>query len=135
LGELERRRDPLEHGGRDLNVTSLLEPRVPGDADTGEGRDVLPPQSRSAPAIRRRQTDVRGRDSRTATLQELAELPLSGIHRSSITRNNGAARANARDGTRCALTRGEIESRPRGDVNVGDAVRLHKAGAGANSNS
>ncbi len=41
----QRARDALEHVGRNLNVAPLLEPGVPGDADAGQGRDVLAAQA------------------------------------------------------------------------------------------
>jgi hypothetical protein len=52
--ELQRSRDCVEHLWRRVDVASLLEPRVPRHADTGELSDLLAPESgRAAPSRRR----------------------------------------------------------------------------------
>lgn len=48
--ELEHAGEGIEDLGRRLDVSSLLEPRVPGEADPGELGDLLAAQARCAAA-------------------------------------------------------------------------------------
>src|SRR6185503_15724480 len=70
----QRAADALENVGGHLNVAPLLEPRVPGDADTGERSHVFSAQPRRAAAVRIRQSHLRRREPGAATLQEINEL-------------------------------------------------------------
>src|SRR5262249_35882491 len=59
---------------RDLDVAALLEPRVPGDADPGELRDLLAPQPRSAAARSGDQADVERGHAGAPPLEEVGEV-------------------------------------------------------------
>jgi hypothetical protein len=61
--ELERPRDRVEYLSRRTDIASLLEPRVPGDADTGELRDLLATEPRSPPPPRCPQAHLLGLDA------------------------------------------------------------------------
>jgi len=72
--EPERTRDRVERVGRRADVSTLLEPRVPGDAHAGELRDLLAAQARRAPpATAGRQPDLRRRQLAAPVAQELGE--------------------------------------------------------------
>ena len=71
----QRARNALEHVGRNLNVSPLLEPGVPSDADAGQSAAT---SSRRNPGVRRRfvsgQTHLRRRQTSAAALQKVDEL-------------------------------------------------------------
>jgi hypothetical protein len=73
-GHPQRSRDALQDIGRDLNIASLLEPRVPGHTDAGERGDVLAAQARSAAPVGVGQAHLAGRQTRATSLQEVDEL-------------------------------------------------------------
>ena len=56
--ELQRPRDRIEHLRRRVDLARLLEPRVPGDAYSGELRDLLAAKTWSATPARGRQADL-----------------------------------------------------------------------------
>ena len=81
LGGVEPQRagERLEHVGRGMDVTALLEPRVPGHPDPGERGQLLTPQSRRAAAgAVIRQADIGRRQPRAARAQECTQLVTPG---------------------------------------------------------
>jgi hypothetical protein len=68
-------RDGGEHLLGRADVAPLLEPRVPGDPDAGELRDLLPAQARRASPARDRQPHLLGRDPLATAAQERRQLP------------------------------------------------------------
>src|SRR4030095_17019734 len=72
--ELQRARDRIEHLRGGVDVASLLEARVPGDAETGELSDLLPAKARSAPATQRTKADLLGPDALSTAAEEGAQL-------------------------------------------------------------
>jgi hypothetical protein len=72
--EEQRPRDRVEHLRGRIDVPALLEPRVPGDADTGELRDLLAAKARRAPTAGRAETDLVGRDALAAAAEEGRQL-------------------------------------------------------------
>src|SRR6266540_7134995 len=59
---------------RRVDVAALLEPRVPGDPDPGELRDLLAPEPRRTPPAVRRQPDLLGRHPLATAAQEGGQL-------------------------------------------------------------
>ncbi len=57
-----------------VDVPALLEPGVPGNADSGERCDLFAAQSRRAPAGGRRQAHLLGRDPLPPAAQESGQL-------------------------------------------------------------
>jgi hypothetical protein len=70
--------DALEHLVGNAHRAALLEPRVPGDTDSRERRDVLATQPLRAPPLRCGEPQVRGLDACPTTAQELGTLPVDG---------------------------------------------------------
>jgi hypothetical protein len=83
--ELESTGDGCQHLGRNPNIAALLEPGIPGQADTGEVSDFLPTEARGAAAAAIREAHRYRRDSRTPILQKLTELCLAGSNSTRIT--------------------------------------------------
>lgn len=76
-GEVQRAGQRVEHLARGVDVAGLLQPRVPGDADPGHGRDLLAPQSgdpTSTPGPVGRQTEGGPVDLGPARAQKRGEL-------------------------------------------------------------
>ena len=74
LVEAQRARDGLQDLLGRVDVAALLEPRVPGDADSGELRDLLAAQPRRPAPPDQRQADLLGRDPRATAAQEVRQL-------------------------------------------------------------
>jgi hypothetical protein len=70
----QRARDPLEKMSRDLDVATLLKPRVPGHADTSEMCHFLASQA-ARPATRRRgQPDLRRQEPLASASQKGGQI-------------------------------------------------------------
>jgi hypothetical protein len=67
--------DGREHLLGRADVAPLLEPRVPGDPDAGELRDLLPAQAGGASPARERQPHLLRGDPLAAAAQERRQLP------------------------------------------------------------
>jgi len=67
----QRARQRFEHVERGADVSSLLEPRVPGVPDSGQERDLFAPQPRRAPAAAVGEPDVLGLEARALRAQEV----------------------------------------------------------------
>ncbi len=85
LVELQRARKLFQNAFGNPAEVPPFEPRVVGDADSGEDRDLLPAQSRNAPGTVRRQTNLIGGELASPGGQELSDLAL-GVHGISVTR-------------------------------------------------
>jgi hypothetical protein len=72
--ELQGPRDRVQDLRGRVDVAALLEPRVPGDADACELRDLLAPQARGTPTPREAQSDVLGPDTLASAAEERREL-------------------------------------------------------------
>ena len=73
--EVEHPGERVEHARRRRDVAALLEPRVPGQPDPGELRDLLAAQpGRAAPAVRAAGRRSRGVVRSRCVAQELREL-------------------------------------------------------------
>jgi len=70
----QRARQRFEHVERGADVSSLLEPRVPGVPDSGQERDLFAPQPRRAPAAAVGEADVLGLEARALRAQEVGQL-------------------------------------------------------------
>jgi hypothetical protein len=64
----------LQEMGRHLDRAALLKPRVPGQADAGEVRNLLTAQARRSPSFGDRQVDVGWNQSRTPGSQKVGEF-------------------------------------------------------------
>jgi hypothetical protein len=64
----------VQHLRRGVDVASLLEPRVPGDADAGQRGDLLAAQARRAAPGGGRQADLLRRDPLAPAAQESGQL-------------------------------------------------------------
>ena len=72
--ELQRPRDRVQNLCGRVDLASLLEPRVPGDAYPGELRHLLAPKARGPPPAHRAKPDLLGLEALAAAAQEGAEL-------------------------------------------------------------
>ncbi len=70
----ERARDRVEHLDARVDRAALLQPGVPGDADPGQLRELLPPQPGGAAAGADGEADVLRADPLPAAAQERGEL-------------------------------------------------------------
>ncbi len=73
-GEAQGGRDGVEDLCRGLDITPLLKPRVPAEAHAGEGRKLLPPQSRGAALAAGLQPDIARHNALASGSQEGAEF-------------------------------------------------------------
>jgi hypothetical protein len=72
--EPERPGQRVEHLHARVDLAALLQPRVPGDADTRQQRQFLAAQPGRAPPRPARQAEVLGRQLRPPGAQELAQF-------------------------------------------------------------
>jgi hypothetical protein len=72
--EPERPGQRVEHLHARVDLAALLQPRVPGDADTRQQRQFLAAQPGRAPPRPARQAEVLGRQLRPPGLEELAQF-------------------------------------------------------------
>jgi hypothetical protein len=70
----ERIRNRRQHTGRGPGLAALLQPRVPGHADTGELCDLLTAQAGGAPPGAGREPGLLGADPLASAAQERGEL-------------------------------------------------------------
>ena len=59
---------------RDLNISTLFEPGVPGRAHTGQLRNFFTPQAGCSPPIGRGQADVGGCDASAPVAEKIAQF-------------------------------------------------------------
>jgi hypothetical protein len=85
--QLESAGDRGQNLGRDPDVPTLLEPGVPGEADSGEVGDLLAAQARCAAALTVLAADGRRRDAGPAVLEEVAQLGPGGSGTTRIIRH------------------------------------------------
>ena len=114
----------LEHVDRRVDRPTLLEPRVPGDRDTGEQRNLLAAQAGGAPAAPTgRPTSSGCSDSRRAR-RNAAELVAS-VHPPIRSRGGPAERGGI--GTRIRCRRGDwANDRSRRDARRSRDTREHR---------
>jgi hypothetical protein len=72
--KLQHTSQVVQHSARHADRTSLLEPRVPGRAHSGQLCYFLAPQTRGSPPMRRGKADGGGRDTRPPSAQKIAQL-------------------------------------------------------------
>src|SRR5262249_53704829 len=82
-GQAQRTAHRLENVERCADVAALLEPRVPGSADSGQMGDLLASKTGRTPAAAVREADILGLQARAALAQKVCELcaaplPISG---------------------------------------------------------
>lgn len=78
--ESEHATDGPQHLLGRVDVTPLLEPRVPGDADASELGDLFTPQPGCAPPAVGGEADLLRRDPSPTRPQERSELAVSSVH-------------------------------------------------------
>lgn len=74
LVKLQHPRHIIEKGGRDVDVATLLQPRIPTEADARERCHFFSPQSRRPTPFARRKSDIERRETFAAPTQKVRQF-------------------------------------------------------------